>query len=464
MYKNDFVKRVQGRADIPMLFLALGMVILASVACMVSDSHCQKQFVSPEKGTEKVSTGLTLQEGLTIPHGAPQITGITAWLNSAPLSTKDLLGKVVLVDFWTYGCINCVRTLPYITEWDSKYRNQGLVIIGIHSPEFSFEKDIDNVKAAVAQNNIHYPVALDNHLDTWKNFDNRYWPAHYLIDRNGHVVYAHLGEGGYDVTENNIRYLLGDSGRTPRAENENVRYGCRFTQAHQSPHSMEFKDCPNCASMVVIPPGSFEMGKEPNQHRVTISHPFALGKYEVTQAEWQAVMGSNPSHEKGASLPVEQVSWNDIQEFIRLLSRETGKNYRLPSEAEWEYACRAGDADKYCGGDDVDRVGWYGAASDSEGNSDKMTHPVGSKQANAFGLYDMSGNVWEWVEDPWHDTYAGAPADGSVWQGDGTKRVIRGGSWLDYPLLARADFRVWAGAGKRSGDLGFRLAMSLPKR
>jgi len=124
-----------------------------------------------------------------------------------------LKGKVVLVDFWTYSCINCVRTLPYITAWDKKYRDQGLVIIGVHSPEFEFEKDADNVKTAVVARGIKYPVALDNNLGTWQSFQNEYWPAHYLINRDGQVVYRHFGEGQYDVTENNIRYLLGLKGK-----------------------------------------------------------------------------------------------------------------------------------------------------------------------------------------------------------------------------------------------------------
>jgi len=115
----------------------------------------------------------------------------------------------VQVDFWIYSFINCVRTLPYTTNWDRKYRDQGLVIVGVHAPEFEFEKKLDNVKAAIAQHGIRYPVALDNKLATWANFDNLYWPAHYLIDREGKVVYTHFGEGEYAVTENNIRYLLG---------------------------------------------------------------------------------------------------------------------------------------------------------------------------------------------------------------------------------------------------------------
>jgi thiol-disulfide isomerase/thioredoxin len=120
----------------------------------------------------------------------------------------DLRGKVVLVDFWTYSCINCIRTLPYITSWNEKYRDKGLVIIGVHAPEFEFEKNADNVKKALEKYGIKYPVAQDNNLSTWQAFKNHYWPAHYLIDKEGKVVYTHFGEGHYDITENNIRYLL----------------------------------------------------------------------------------------------------------------------------------------------------------------------------------------------------------------------------------------------------------------
>jgi len=404
--------------------------------------------------------GQRLGQGHISSYDAPQFAGITAWLNSAPLTLKALRGKVVLVDFWTYACIDCVRALPYTTEWDRKYREQGLMIVGVHSPEFEAEKNTEGLRAAIARYGIRYPVAQDNHLDTWRNFANRTWPAHYLIDRNGRVVYTHFGEGGYDLTESNIRYLLGLSPGEIQAAAE-PRYAPPHARALQP--GKVFKDCAYCPSMVAIPSGAFEMGQQPNTHRVVIAHAFALGRYEVTQAEWKAVMGNSPSRFTGAGLPVEQVNWQDAQEFIRKLNRRTGRQYRLPTEAEWEYACRAGEAHEYCGSDDADRVAWFGAYGTSGGNSSQMTHRVGTRQANAFGLYDMSGNVWEWVADPWHDGYLGAPGDGSMWAGDGAKRVIRGGSWLDYPLLARAGFRVWAGAGKRSSDLGFRVARTLPK-
>lgn len=168
------------------------------------------------------AAGLT--DGLPEPYQAPAIGGISAWINSEPLTKKDLKGKVVLVDFWAYSCVNCVRTLPYINEWDKKYRDKGLVIIGVHAPEFDFEKDVENVKRAVKKWHVTYPVALDNDQVTWNNFSNRYWPAHYLISKQGKVVYTHFGEGKYDVTENNIRELLGISGE--------VESGAKQEQSH----------------------------------------------------------------------------------------------------------------------------------------------------------------------------------------------------------------------------------------
>ena len=192
---------------------AFGVLILASVAYIASGVDIQSLFTSSNKISEKPLTELKLVNGLDIPYDAPQFSGIDAWLNSPPLTIQGLKGKVVLVDFWTYSCINCVRTLPYLMDWDKKYRDQGLVIVGVHSPEFEFEKKLDNVKAAIIHHGIHYPVALDSNLDTWSNFKNRFWPAHYLIDRNGKVVYTQFGEGDYDVTENNIRFLLGLKGQ-----------------------------------------------------------------------------------------------------------------------------------------------------------------------------------------------------------------------------------------------------------
>jgi len=191
---------------------AFGVVIILSVLFIASGINIGS-IETPGGTVTAVKPadvkGEELKNGLAEPYPAPAFEGITAWINSKPLTMEELRGKVVLVDFWTYSCVNCVRTFPYIKSWDEKYRKDGLVIVGVHSPEFEFEKDLDNVKKAVAANGLKYPVALDNNFDTWTNFKNRYWPAHYLIDREGNVVYTHFGEGKYDVTENNIRYLLG---------------------------------------------------------------------------------------------------------------------------------------------------------------------------------------------------------------------------------------------------------------
>ncbi len=150
-----------------------------------------------------------LVAGLPTPYPAPNLEKISDWINTAEFTLGSLKGKVVLLDFWTYSCINCIRTLPYLKSWYQKYHDKGLVIIGVHTPEFAFEKNPDNVKMAVENFGIQYPVVLDNDYATWNNYQNHYWPAHYLIDTKGEVVYIHFGEGGYAETEHNIRYLLG---------------------------------------------------------------------------------------------------------------------------------------------------------------------------------------------------------------------------------------------------------------
>lgn len=183
----------------------LGLIIILTVIYLAFFSTTLPSF-------SQASTPLNknfIVNGLEQPYQAPNIEGIEAWINSKPLQKKDLIGKVVLVDFWTYSCINCIRTFPYLKDWYAKYHDLNFLIIGVHSPEFQFEHNINNVKAAVAKNDILYPVALDNRFVTWQNFRNQYWPAHYLINQKGEVVYVHFGEGEYDVTENNIRYLLG---------------------------------------------------------------------------------------------------------------------------------------------------------------------------------------------------------------------------------------------------------------
>ena len=143
---------------------------------------------------------------------APDFTGINTWFNSKPLTMAELRGKVVLVDFWTYGCVNCVNTLPHVTELYAKYRDRGLVIVGVHTPEFPFERSASNVQAALTRHGITYPVAQDNDSRTWNAYRNQYWPAQYIIDQSGRIVFQHDGEGQYDQIDRTIARLLNANG------------------------------------------------------------------------------------------------------------------------------------------------------------------------------------------------------------------------------------------------------------
>jgi len=213
---------------------------------------------------------------------------------------------------------------------------------------------------------------------------------------------------------------------------------------------------------VQIPGGSFMMGSidydsEKPVHRVTVQ-PFKMQTTEVTQAQWVAVMGSNPSwgYGIGDNYPVYNVSWNDCQQFIDRLNRlNPGKGYRLPTEAEWEYACRGGTSTKYYAGDsgsELAQVGWY------SGNSERKTNPVGQKTPNAWGLYDMHGNVWEWCQDVYHNSYNGALTDGSVWERPGGNiRIMRGGAWGYGSGFCRSAYRYGGTPEDRNNDYGFRL-------
>lgn len=244
---------------------------------------------------------------------------------------------------------------------------------------------------------------------------------------------------------------------------------------------------------ILIPAGEFDMGSPPNEkyreahegpvHHVILTNAFYMGKYEVTQKQWRDVMGNNPSYFKDDARPVEQVSWNDAQEFIKKLNEKEGTDkYRLPSEAEWEYAARAGTTTMYSFGDDESMLGdyaWY------EKNSGERTHPVGQKKPNPWGLYDMHGSLWEWVQDRtpgtryWTvidkngkdeyvqdgapATYDGAPADGSAWESKDNMdlRVERGGNWRRDVKDLRSATRFWDHPDGRFKGLGFRIVKDL---
>ena len=205
--------------------------------------------------------------------------------------------------------------------------------------------------------------------------------------------------------------------------------------------------------------GSDEYEEEKPIHEVIVP-AFQIGKYPVTQAQYQAVMGNNPSRFSGnPQNPVESVTWFNAQAFCEKLSQLTGKNYRLPTEAEWEYACRAGTETLFSFGDDRDKLGDYAWF---DGNSNNTTHPVGEKQPNPWEIYDMHGNVWEWCQDDWHENYIDAPKDGSVWTSrSGDTKMMRGGSWFDDPRYCRSAFRPYINRDVRDnfnyGNLGFRV-------
>ncbi len=232
--------------------------------------------------------------------------------------------------------------------------------------------------------------------------------------------------------------------------------------------------------MVYIPGGKFIMGsplgegydRERPQHEVTVQ-PFFMGKYPITQAQWKAIadradlkveriLDPNPAYfkdrENSARRPVENVDWDDAVEFCQRLSKQTGTEYRLPTEAEWEYACRAGTTTPYYFGENItDKLANYG------GNVGKTTS-VGQFPPNAFGLYDMHGNVWEWCQDDWHDSYKNAPNDGSAWVSEtSSTKVTRGGSWGSNPTLCRSAPRDLGTRGGRDADIGFRVVCVVPR-
>jgi formylglycine-generating enzyme required for sulfatase activity len=238
------------------------------------------------------------------------------------------------------------------------------------------------------------------------------------------------------------------------------------------------KECDNCPEMIIIPPGSFimgspvteigHMGAEAPEHKVTIAKPIAVSKLELTFAEWDACAASGDCDPHvsdsgfGRGLqPAINVNWNDAQRYVGWISKMTGKNYRLLSEAEYEYSARAGTQTVFPWGNAIGKntANCIGCGSQWDG---KQTAPAGSFVANKYGLHDMVGNVWEWVEDCFHDNYVGAPTDGSAWtDGDCHLRVVRGGSWLHAVVVLRVAFRARAEVESRSNKTGFRVARTL---
>lgn len=279
--------------------------------------------------------------------------------------------------------------------------------------------------------------------------------------------------------------LVGDETIPALPDSEHADAARPAIEADQVAHrgaGAKFRDCPECPELVVVPPGSFVMGSPTHEagrmrsegpaHTVTLSYPLAVGVYEVTFAEWEACARDGgcaryrPDDMRwgGASRPVINVSWDDAVAYLDWLSEATGHRYRLLSESEWEYAARAGTPSPFHTGDTIstDQAnydGEYVYGPGAPGRSRQQTVSVGSFAPNAFGLHDVHGNAWEWVEDCWHDSYLGAPTNGAAWTtGDCSRRVLRGGSWFEGPRFLRSGARVWSSTGNRDVNIGFRVA------
>ncbi|MDR3012222.1 MAG: formylglycine-generating enzyme family protein [Chitinispirillales bacterium] len=220
--------------------------------------------------------------------------------------------------------------------------------------------------------------------------------------------------------------------------------------------------------LVLVKAGAFTMGcasdncfdREKPAHEVTLTNDFYIGKYPVTQRQWEAIMGNNPSRFRGDSRPVEQVNWEDIQRFITRLNALTGRNFRLPTEAEWEFAARGGldsEGHSYAGSGVISEVAWYGHFDG--GNSGMGTHQVGAKDPNELGIHDMTGNVWEWINDIYW-SYTAEAKTNPTGRASGRSRVIRGGSWASHAQDCRITFRNQAFPDYRAHDIGFRLALT----
>ena len=247
-----------------------------------------------------------------------------------------------------------------------------------------------------------------------------------------------------------------------------VLVACSAPQGSENNGAVEiFRDCLWCPRMVVVPPGRYEMGgEEANNtpvHRVSLDYSFAVGRTEVTQAQWHSVMDYLPSHFYGPDYPVEHVSWRDAQAFVRRLSELTGKRYRLLSEAEWEFLARAHDRPIDCG---TLRQYWENhlCIRDLAWYETTRPHDVATKEPNALGIHDLFGNVYEWTADCWNDNYQGAPRDGRAWtEGDCSRRVVRGGAWDSGTgsRFLRPQVRHVAGIDGRDYAIGFRVARDL---
>jgi cytochrome c biogenesis protein CcdA/thiol-disulfide isomerase/thioredoxin len=277
---GEWVRRGLGVA----VLLSVGAIALGldtgvlTQASLASTTGLEQGLLDRLNPTASPSGAMPAQSGTTLPvEGTlPSLAGAVQWLNSPPLSAEALKDKVVLVDFWTYSCINCLRTIPYLRAWAEKYKDQGLVVIGVHAPEFAFEKDLGNVRKAVADLQIAYPVAIDNDYAIWRAFSNQYWPAHYFIDAEGRIRYHHFGEGSYDESERVIQQLLAEAGQ------KNVSQGVVAVNANGAEAAADMGDVGSPETYVGY--GRAERFVSPGGAMKDASHVYAAGSQRLN--EW----------------------------------------------------------------------------------------------------------------------------------------------------------------------------------
>jgi cytochrome c biogenesis protein CcdA/thiol-disulfide isomerase/thioredoxin len=341
LFSQQLTRRIHALAKHATLIRrAMGIIIIAFALFGLSGFNLTAWLVTPAHAEE-------LQDGPYVK--APEISGITKWFNTQPLRPSELKGKVVLVDFWAYSCINCIRTLPHIESWYKKYKDQGLVVIGVHAPEFPFEMDPKNVAAAVKEFGITYPVAMDNDYVTWSNFSNRYWPAHYLIDREGRLVYTHFGEGDYAETENKIRELLhlnkstdlpSDSATTSLSQTPETYLGYERAKNFSSPESVT-KDKLNVYSF----PGNLARNqwalKGPwtiQKDHIVAGHAGAGLMFYFTATKVYLVLGNNTGHPVNITLKLNGNTATKItvsqHKLYELINQSSAKNGVLEITAE----------------------------------------------------------------------------------------------------------------------------------
>ena len=374
-------------------------------------------------------------------------------------------------------------TALHVTAWDNSLDVAKLLIE--RGADVSAKEDDDWTALHVTAWDNSLDVAkllIERGADVSAETNNEWTPLHIAARDNSLDVAKLLIERGADVSAED------SGGETPldKATERNHgemqallrRHGGQRKAERRMP-GHKFRDCPECPELVVVPSGSFDMGSPESEegrydeegpvHRVTFARPFAVGVYEVTFGEWDACVsgrgcgGHRPDDEGWGrgKRPAINVSWDDAKAYVRWLSRKTGEEYRLLSEAEWEYVARAGTTTRYWWGN---RIGRNRANCDGCGSrwDYEQTAPVGSFSANPFGLHDVHGNVREWVEDCWNESYHGAPSDGSAWEsGECRKRVLRGGSWNYEPRNLRSANRNWLTSGNRYYIDGFRVARTL---